>query len=360
MTLFNNNNFNNHEQVTFCHDHHTNLKAIIAVHNTQLGPAIGGCRVYPYASEEDALTDALRLSRGMTYKSAMANINLGGGKAVIIGDPKQIVSEPLFRVFGRFVDRLNGLYITAEDMGSNTECMAWINQETDHVVGLPTHLGGLGDPSPVTAYGIFTGMKAALKQLKGQEDLNGIKVAVQGIGHVGYHVCKELYNAGAKLFVSDINEKALKRVADEFKAVIVPTDELYDLDIDIYSPCALGATINDETIPRLKCSIIAGSANNQLKDEMKHGQALKEKNILYTPDYVINAGGLINVYAERNGNGEAYAKAKTEEIYPTLLKIFQLATEKQIPTSSAANQVAEKRLQDITEIKRIFNPNETE
>ena len=344
MNVYNHESFDNHEQVVFCYDQPTKLKAIIAVHNTQRGPSIGGCRMYPYASEEEALTDALRLSRGMTYKCAMANLNLGGGKTVIIGDPRQIASEELFRTFGKFVERLNGTYITAEDIGTNTNYMAWIRQETEHVVGLPTDLGGLGDPSPVTAHGILMGIKAAVKYTLGKEDITGMKVVVQGAGHVGYHLCKELYNAGAQLFVSDINETNLKRVIDEFKATPVK-DDIYGLEVDIFAPCAMGAIINDNTIPLLKCKIIAGSANNQLKDELKHGLILKEKNILYAPDYVINAGGLLNVNAELKKETPEQALVKTEEIYETLLKIFNLAEKDNTSTSLAANRIAEQRIQ---------------
>jgi leucine dehydrogenase len=357
MTIIKKMDLNKHEQVVFCHDSHTDLKAIIAIHNTQLGPSLGGCRMYPYASEEEAVTDVLRLSQGMTYKASVANLNLGGGKSVIIGDPKKIASESLFRTFGRFVNSLGGRYITAEDVGTCVQHMTWIRKETKHVVGTSGFLGGSGDPSPVTAHGTFVGIKAALKKSTGSDDLAGIKVAVQGVGHVGYYLCEELYKHGAKLYVSDVNKAALKTVVDKFNATVVGLDEIYGLDVNVYAPCALGATVNDKTIPLFKCSIVAGAANNQLKEEEKHGLALKERGILYAPDYVINAGGLVNVAAELNGDGQEHALAQTEEIYNTLLNIFHLAEQDNVSTSLAANKIAEKRISDISMIKNIYSTN---
>jgi len=347
--------FDNHEQVVFCNDQHSGLKAIIAIHNTQLGPALGGCRMYPYTSETAALTDVLRLSRSMTYKAAVANINLGGGKSIIIGDPKKHISEALFRTFGRFVNSLGGRYITAEDVGTSVDHMEWISYETKYVVGLSTHLGGLGDPSPVTAHGTFVGIKAAIKSTKGVDNLAGIKVAIEGIGHVGYYLCKELHAHGARLYVSDINPEATKRAADEFGAIVVDCDKIYSLDVDVYAPCALGATINDKTIPQFKCSIIAGAANNQLDKEMIHASELTKKGILYAPDFVINAGGLINVYTEVEGFHKERALEKTENIYPTLLKIFALAHKEKISTAEAANQIAEQRIREVTKVGHIYS-----
>jgi leucine dehydrogenase len=355
MDIFNHNSLDKHEQIIFCNDYATGLKAIIAIHNTSLGPALGGCRMYPYASEADALNDALRLSRGMTYKSAMANVNYGGGKSVIIGDPKKIASEILFRAFGRFVETLNGRYITAEDVGTNVDHMAWILLETPHVVGLPTYCGGLGDPSPVTAHGVYSGIKAAVKQrLGGRDNLSGLKVAVQGLGHVGYNLCKELYAAGAQLFVTDINEEALKRVATEFNATVVKPNDIYGLNVDVFSPCALGAVINDLTLPLFKCSIIAGAANNQLQHELNHGTILKDKNILYAPDYVINAGGLINVVAEHRKVKQDYALAQSERIYDTLLKVFKTAEEEDITTVMASNKMAEQRIAAMAKLNNVY------
>ncbi len=354
MNIFDNDSFASHEQVTFCHDPHTGLKAIIAIHDTKLGPALGGCRMYPYASEEDALTDVLRLARGMTYKSAISNLNFGGGKAVIIGDPRRIASETLFRTFGRFVDGLNGRYITAEDVNTSVKNMEWIRIETKHVVCLPTYLGGLGNPSPATAHSTFLGIKAALKHIKGNESLKGVKVAVQGLGNAGYHLCKELHAEGATIYVTDINAAALSQVANDFKVTTVKPEEIYGLDVDIFAPCAMGAIINDATIPQLKCSIIAGSANNQLADEEKHAKILQKLGILYVPDYVLNAGGLIYATAEYFHAGKAAAWAKVEDVYDTTTLIFKVAEQQKITTCSASNHLAEKRIQDIKTCENIY------
>jgi len=345
----------NHEQVVFCNDPNSGLKSIIAIHNTQLGPALGGCRMYDYASEAAAITDALRLSKGMTYKAAVANINLGGGKSVIIGDPKKIASEGLFRSFGRFVNSLGGRYITAEDVGTCVDHMEWIRYETKYVVGLSPYIGGLGDPSPVTAHGTFVGIKAAVKKVKNSDSLAGIKIAVEGIGHVGYYLCKELHASGAKLYVSDIDEHATKSAVNEFGATVIKCNEIYDLDVDVYSPCALGATLNDRTIPKLKCSIVAGAANNQLEKETIHAEALKKRGILYAPDFVINAGGLINVYTEVGGYSQERAWDKTENIYHTLLKIFALSDRENITTAEAANRVAEERIKSVSLTRNIYS-----
>lgn len=348
-----------HEQVVFCRDQNSGLEAIIAIHNTVLGPALGGCRMYDYHSENDAIYDVLRLSRGMTYKAAVAGLNLGGGKSVILGNPKRHGTEALFRTFGRFVESLNGRYITAEDVGTNTTFMSWINQETSYVTGIPTYLGGSGDPSPVTAHGTFCGIKAAVKKLKGNDDLRGIKVGVEGAaGNVGRHLCKELFENGAKLFVSDINEEGLALLAQDLKATIVKVEDLYSHDIDVYAPCALGATVNDKTIPKLKCAIIAGAANNQLEDEVKHGDELKKRGIIYAPDYVINAGGLINVYSEIAGGGKDLAWDKTERIYDTLLHVFTAADHSSVSTAKAAATIAEKRIHDISLVRNIRSDKE--
>lgn len=354
MNIFDNKDFDNHEQVVFCHDKPTGLKAIIGIHNTKLGPALGGTRFYPYIKEEDALTDVLRLSKGMTYKAAVSGLDLGGGKAVIIGDPKKIGSESLFRAFGRMVNSLNGRYITAEDVGTSVKNMDWIRRETRHVTGISTSIGGSGDPSPFTAHGNFVGIKAGLKKQKGNDSVSGIKVAVQGVGNVGYHLCKELHANGAKLYVSDINEEALKRVVNEFNAKVLKGDEIYSVDADVYAPCALGATINDITIPMFKCSVIAGAANNQLL-ETKHGEMLQKAGILYAPDYVINAGGLINVNSEVYGGDTENVLTQIENIYHTLLHIFAVADKEGITTAVAADRIAEKRIADVSGIKGIFN-----
>src|SRR3954468_22245314 len=287
-----------HEQVVFCYDEPTGLKAIIAIHNTVLGPALGGTRMWNYASEQEALTDVLRLSRGMTFKAAISGINLGGGKAVIIGDAKTMKTEAYLRRFGKFVNSLNGKYITAEDVNMKTSDMEYINMETKHVTGLPESMGGGGDPSPVTAYGVYLGMKATAKKVYGQDSLKGKRIAVQGVGQVGMHLVEYLIKENAEVFITDLFEDKVKDIAKKFGVNAVGQHDIYNLDVDIYAPCALGATINDDTISKLKCSIIAGAANNQLKDEVKHGYMLMDRSITYAPDFLINAGGLINVYNE--------------------------------------------------------------
>ncbi|GAA0212700.1 Glu/Leu/Phe/Val dehydrogenase dimerization domain-containing protein [Kangiella japonica] len=339
MAVFNLRAYDDHEQIVFCRDVESGLKAIICVHNTNLGPAVGGCRMWDYNSDEGALIDALRLSRGMTYKNAMAGLQMGGGKSVIIGNSKTMKSEELFRAFGRFVDKLSGKYITAEDVGINPQDMAIVNKETNHVLGLE---GKSGDPSPVTAYGVFTGLRAAVNHRLGRSDLDGLKVSVQGLGHVGYYLCRHLHEQGAKLIVTDINKESVDRVVDEFGATAVDTDEIYHQDVDVYAPCALGATINDNTIPKIRASVIAGAANNQLAED-RHGDILMEKGILYAPDYVINAGGIINVSFEENYNRDAALK-KVDEIYGTLTEVFDASKAEGRPTNVIADELARKRV----------------
>ena len=290
-----------HEQLVFCHDPHSGLNAIIGIHNTTLGPALGGTRLWNYNSHEEAIVDALRLSRGMTFKAAISGLNLGGGKAVIIADPKQ-KSEALWRRYGKFVDSLNGKYITAEDVNTSARDMEYIQLETSHVTGVPEYMGGSGDPSPFTAYGVFVGMKASAKKMWGNDSLNGKKVLVQGVGHVGQYLVGHLIEEGTKVFITDINQEKIKETVDKFRTVeVVDGATIFDMDIDIYAPCALGATVNSESITKMKCPIIAGAANNQLADENIHGPELIKKGILYAPDFLINAGGLINVAAELDG-----------------------------------------------------------
>lgn len=340
-----------HEQILFCQDEETGLKAIIAIHNTVLGPSLGGTRMWPYKNESEALTDVLRLSRGMTYKAAVSGLNLGGGKAVIIGDSRKDKSEALFRRFGKFVNNLAGKYITAEDVGISPREMNWVHMETNHVAGLP---GRSGDPSPVTAYGVYMGMKAAAKQAYGSDSLSGKKVAVQGVGHVGEYLVEYLTKEGAKVFVSDIHEDTLASVANKYKASVVDVDKIYDLDMDIYAPCALGATINDETLSKLKCAIIAGAANNQLKDEKVHGEAVLKKGLIYAPDYAINAGGLINCYTEVKGLSADWAMKNAEEIYTTISNIITESKSTNTPTYLVANRIAERRIESIGKIKRFI------
>jgi len=337
-----------HEEVLFCYDRPTGLKAIIAIHDTTLGPALGGTRMWPYATEAEALNDVLRLSRGMTYKSSLAGLDLGGGKAVIIGDARTQKTEAMFRRFGQFVDSLNGRYITAEDVGMSVTEMVNIKKETKNVAGLPEEMGGSGDPSPVTAYGVYCGMKAAAKTAYGSDSLNGRKVSVQGAGNVGHALVGHLIGEGATVYLTDIHEEKLAAIKAEFPEVnIVTPDAIYDLDVDIYSPCALGATVNDDTLKRLKCSVIAGAANNQLADEAIHGKAVMEKGILYVPDFLINAGGIINCAWERKGYNRKAALLQTEDIHHTALRIFKDSSDLGIPTYLAANQAAEHRITSL-------------
>ncbi len=340
-----------HEQVVFCQDQATGLKAIIAIHNTVLGPALGGTRMWMYKNESEAITDVLRLSRGMTYKAAITGLNLGGGKAVIIGDSYTQKSEALFRRFGKFVNSLNGKYITAEDVGISPKDMEYVGMETKHVSGLPVSLGGSGDPSPVTAYGVYMGMKAAVKKLSGNDSLHGKKVLVQGIGHVGEVLVEYLTKEGAKVSISDIHEQRLKDVAQKYKATVVAKEDVYDVDMDIYAPCALGATVNDQTLEKLKCSVIAGAANNQLANEKIHGVKVMEKGIIYAPDFLINAGGLINVNSEVEGYGRERAMEMAGNIYQTTLAILQKAETEKMPTYLAANLLAEQRIEAIGKVK---------
>lgn len=352
--IFNQLSTYDHETLVFCQDNHTGLKAIIAIHNTVLGPGLGGTRVWNYASDAEAINDVLRLSRGMTYKAAISGLNLGGAKAVIIGDAKTIKTEALMRKFGRFVENLHGKYITAEDVNTTTKDMEYVNMETKHVVGLPESMGGGGDPSPVTAYGVYMGMKASAKHAWGNDSLAGKKVAVQGIGKVGGHLLERLHNDGAKLFITDLNEDVLAKYSKELGATVVKGDEIYGLDVDIFAPCALGAVLNTENIAKLKCQVIAGAANNQLADENVHGPMLIEKGIAYAPDFLINAGGLINVYQEHIGYNRETAFRNTEHIYDVTLQIYKAAAEKNIHTQRAATELAEKRINDIKSVKSTY------
>jgi len=339
-----------HEQVLLSHDPSCGYFGIIAIHDTTLGPALGGTRFWEYATTDEAITDALRLSRGMTYKSAVAGINLGGGKSVIIGDNSRTDREALFRAHGRFVDTLGGRYITAEDIGTSPADMEYIKLETDHVAGL---LGLSGDPSPVTAYGVYVGMKAAAHVCWGKDGLSGRTVAVQGCGKVASYLVQHLHAEGARLIVTDIDPEKVERVVQETGARAVSPDAIYDQDADIYAPCALGATINDQTLPRLKVRIIAGGANNQLA-ENRHGDVLEERGILYAPDYVINGGGVINVYGELHRWPAERAKKKAGEIYETLLRIFDIAQQERIPTYRAADRLAEQRIAAVAGLDRMW------
>ena len=339
-----------HEEVLFCFDRATGLRSIIAIHDTTLGPALGGTRMWPYATEAEALNDVLRLSRGMTYKSALAGLDLGGGKAVIIGDARTQKTEAMFRRFGQFVDSLNGRYITAEDVGMSTAEMVNIKKETNSVAGLPEEMGGSGDPSPVTAYGVYCGMKAAAKKAYGSDDLSKRKISIQGGGNVGRGLAALLVKDGAQVFITDIHDDKLAVIKAEIPEVkIVKPDAIYGLDVDIYAPCALGATVNDDTLRKLKCSVVCGAANNQLADEAVHGMAVMRKGILYAPDFLVNAGGIINCAWERKGYNRKAAMRQTEGIYDTALRIFKASADLDIPTYLAANQAAEHRVSSMRE-----------
>lgn len=354
MTLFKEIEQKDHEQVVFCSDKKANLRAIIAVHNTTLGPALGGTRMWTYDSDQAALNDALRLSRGMTYKAAVAGLNLGGGKAVILGNPNEDKTENLFRSYGRFVEGLAGRYITAEDVGTSVQDMEWVRMETKYVTGIDRALGGGGDPSPVTAYGVYHGMKACIKELTGSDSLRGKKVAVQGAGHVASYLCEHLAKEGAKLFISDIYEAKVKAVAERTHAKVVPPGKIFDAPVDIFCPCALGGIINDETLQRLKAGIIAGGANNQLADEKKHGQAIVKRGILYAPDYAINAGGLMSVATELEGYHHERAMKQAEGIYDTITRIFAIARKEHLPTYEASDRIAEERIRSIGHIRNLY------
>jgi leucine dehydrogenase len=344
-----------HEQVVICSDPKTGLKAIIAIHNTTLGPALGGTRMWDYESEEAAMKDVLRLSRGMTYKSAISGLNLGGGKAVIIGDPHTEKTEALFRSFGRFVDGLGGRYITAEDVGMTEKEMEWIYSETKYVTGIPKALGGSGNPSPVTGYGVYMGVKACANKAYGSDSLEGKKIALQGAGNVASYFARHAAKEGAKLFICDIYNDKAKVLAEEVGAELVDPDAIYGLDVDIFTPCALGGVINDDTVDQFKCDIIAGGANNVLDEEDKHGQMLRDKGIIYAPDYVINAGGIINIASELEGYNEERALQNAGNIYNTITDILNYSEEHGMPAHKASNALAEKRIETIGHIKNKYS-----
>jgi leucine dehydrogenase len=339
-----------HEQVSVYYDAASGYRGIIAIHDTRLGPALGGTRFWKYADDRAALVDALRLSRGMTYKAAVAGLNLGGGKSVILGDNKTTRREPIFRAHGRHVESLGGRYITAEDVGTSTADMEFIRAETEHVTGL---LGKSGDPSPVTAYGVYWGMKACATARYGSDSLAGKTVAVQGCGHVGYFLCKLLHEEGAKLIVTDIDTQRVKAAVQDFGAAAVQPDAIYGQVADIFAPCALGAVVNDDTLQQLKVAIIAGAANNQLAED-RHGHQLEAQGMLYAPDYVINGGGLINVNAELHGWSLERARNKAGEIYDTILRVFDIAKEEKIPSFKAADRLAEQRIATVAKVRQNF------
>ncbi|MBC7740816.1 MAG: Glu/Leu/Phe/Val dehydrogenase [Bdellovibrionaceae bacterium] len=340
-----------HDQVVICHDKSVGLKAIIAIHNTSLGPALGGTRMWNYKNEEDAMTDVLRLSKGMTYKASAAGLNLGGGKAVIIGDPKTQKSEGLFRAFGQYINSLNGKYITAEDVGTNERDMEHIYMETPWVTGIPKAFGGSGDPSPYTAHGVLMGIKAAAQEKLGTDTLKGMRIAVQGLGNVGSNLVKYLIEEGCKVIVSDIDQARVKLLHDSYNVEVVSPDQILGVECEIQAPCAMGAIVNDQTIMKFKCKAIAGGANNQLA-EARHGDQLRELGILYAPDYVVNAGGLMNVFVELEGYSPDRAFEKTRKVFDNVKRVFEIAKRDNIGTHVAADRLAEERIKTIGLLKQ--------
>lgn len=340
-----------HEQVIFCSDRISGLRSIIAIHDTTLGPAIGGVRMYPYESEEEALKDVLRLSRAMTYKAAAAEINLGGGQGVIVGDPEKDKNELILRAFGKCVDGLNGRYITAEDVGTTVEDMEIVRYETQWVTGLSKALGGGGDPGPVSAIGVKHGLLACVEEVLDKKSLRGVAVVIQGLGNVGMYLAQILHKEGCKLFVSDVLASKAEKAGDDFKAEIIPPDDVYEVKADVFSPCALGGIINDDTVEKLKVKIVAGAANNQLAEE-RHGQALQKRHIFYAPDFVIGAGGLINVVNEFEKRKPEIALKKAAGIYDLMKRVIKRSKSEDLPTSVAANRLAEERIKQVKRFKQ--------
>lgn len=347
MSVFEHPEFDNHEHVAFYADPVTGLKAIIAIHNTNLGPSLGGCRMWPYLTSAEALTDVLRLSKGMTYKAAMANLQQGGGKAVIIGDPRKDKSDAFMQSMGRFVESLSGQYITAEDSGISVNDLQSVATQTHHVAGTFAQYNALGEtptgnPAPSTAYGVFVGLKQTVKHVLGT-DLRGVKVAIQGMGHVGYRLAKQLHAEGAELFVSDIFPEGLTKAQQELNAKVVAPESILTLPVDVIAPCAMGAAINEESLPDIRAKIIAGAANNQLAHE-KLGVALQQRGIFYAPDYVINAGGIIDIYHQKQTDSSDQAlREHLAKIGDTLLEIYQRAEAENCATNLVANRIAEER-----------------
>ncbi len=353
MSVFSETSFDDHEQVVFCHDRDSGLKAIIAIHDTTLGPALGGCRMWPYASDDEALNDVLRLSRGMTYKAAISGLDQGGGKSVIIGDPRKDKSPALFQALGRFVESLGGRYIVAEDVGITVADMDEVERITDHVAG--TTAKSCGDPSPGTAWGVMHGMRAAIRHKMGKDSLEGLTVAVQGLGHVGMYLCQFLHERGVRLVVADIQKDAVAEAMKRFGARAVSTDRIMSEEADIFAPCALGAVLNDETIPRLGAPIVAGSANNQLAED-RHGEMLRDAGILYAPDYVINAGGVIIISHEGPGFDRKRAMDHVAGIYDTLIEVFTRAEKENAPTSEIADAMARERIAAARRKRHAYFP----
>ena len=350
MEIFERMEKHGHEQLVFWSEPEFGYRGIIAIHDTTLGPALGGTRFWNYDSDADAILDATRLARGMSYKAAITGLNLGGGKSVIIGDNRTRNREMIFRAHGRAVESLGGRYITAEDVGTSPADMEYVLMETDHVAGI---MGRSGDPSPVTAYGTYVGIKAAAEHKWGDASLSGKHVAVQGLGHVGYYLCKHLHEEGAQLTVTDIDAERVQRCVDEFGATSVAPDAIYGVDAQIFAPCALGAIINDDTLKVFKFEIIAGAANNQLA-RSRHAEEVQKKGILYAPDYAINAAGLINVYGELNEWDQERSMKKAGEINQTLLDVFKLAADENTTTAAAADRLAEQRIASVRHLQRSW------
>lgn len=343
-----------HEQVVFCSQPELGLRAIVGIHNTTLGPALGGTRMWMYGSDAEALRDVLRLSRGMTYKAAVAGLNVGGGKAVIIGDPRKDKNEALFRAFGRFLQGLAGRYITAEDVGITEKDMAWVRMETPYVTGVSTALGGSGDPSPYTALGVYSGMKACAKLAYGSDSLEGKRIGIQGAGHVSTFLAQRLHEEGANIFVCDLFEEKAKQLAESVDGTFVEVDRIWDLEMDVFSPCALGGVLHPDSIAKIKCDIVAGAANNQFENEAEHAPLLAEKGILYAPDYVLNAGGLINVASELEGHNPELVTQRARNIYDVILAVFKKSEQEGLLTYEAANKLAEERISQVAKINNLY------
>ncbi len=357
MRVFDRLDEHDYERVVFCHDGKSGLHAVIAIHDTTLGPALGGVRMYPYATEDDAVDDALRLARAMTYKASISGVSLGGGKSVIIGDSRSAKTPALLEAMGRFVESQGGAYIAGQDIGTNSHDMAVIRGVTAHVSCVHEKAGGAGDPSQATAFGVTCGIRAVLEAVHGSDDLAGRHIAIQGLGNVGGFVARYCHDAGARLTVSDIREGPVRRVVDELGATAVGPDEIYEVECDVFSPCSIGAVVNDETIPRLRCAAIAGGANNVLA-EARHDAALKERGIVYGPDYLVNSGGLIRCQEEVRGapTDDETIFAKVSQIYDQTLEVIRVAADRGIGTGEAADRVAEERVQAARVAGSAWNP----
>jgi len=342
-----------HQNLYFCNDPEVGLKAIVAIHDTTLGPAIGGVRMLPYGSEAEAIEDALRLSKAITYKASLAGLNLGGGSAIIIGNNRNDKTEVLMRRLGKFIEGLNGNFIASIDVGTTQKDLEYIHAETNYVAGLPQSMNGAGDTTMFAARGVFYGIKASIKELYGDDSLAGRKVAVQGVGAVGEQLVAMLRNENARVYVSDMTEERKMKIATKYKAEPIQYSTSYELDVDVYAPCALGGTVNPDTVPKMRCKIIAGSANNQLKDEEATIKLLQEHNILYTPDFLINSGALISCFSELEGYGNDRTESLIRNIYSATRHVLQKSREEGITTYEAAKQLAEKRIVDISKLKRL-------